>query len=95
MPLGRGEWRHWTMDRNAWLALLYLVIFGSCLAYAAYLWLVARVAPARLATYAYVNPAVAVLLGWLVLDERLNTPQLLGTLLILGSVIAVNLPRRR
>lgn len=93
--LARGEASYWTGERNALLALAYLILFGSCLAYAAYFWLVGQVAPARLATYAYVNPTVAVLLGWLLLGERLDGPQLVGSALILTSVLAVNLPSRR
>src|SRR3546814_7560681 len=61
----------------------YTTLFRS-----AYFWLVHQVTPSQLGTYAYVNPAVAVVLGWLVLDEHLSTMQVGGTLIILLSVIA-------
>ena len=77
------------------LALGYLIVFGSCIAYAAYVWLVHQVTPALLGTYAYVNPAVAVLLGWLVLDETLTQPQVIGTLIILIAVVTVTLASSR
>lgn len=71
--------------------LLYLTVFGSCLAYATYIWLIHQATPARLATIAYVNPAVATALGWWLLDEALNTVQIAGmTVIILGvAMVAV------
>ena len=80
---------------EALAALAYLVVFGSCLAYGAYLWLVHEVPPARLGTYAYVNPAIAVVLGWWLLDEKLNEAQVLGTIIILGSVLLVTWASRK
>lgn len=79
----------------AWAALIYLAVLGSCLAYGAYYWLVHEVTPAQLGTYAYVNPAVAVLLGWWVLDEHMHWSQWLGTLIVLGSVLLVTVDARR
>ena len=67
----------------------YLTIFGSCLAYGSYMWLIHHTTPARLATVAYVNPAVATVLGWWILDETLQGPQLLGMGVILIGVITV------
>lgn len=84
---------HWTAD-GFW-ALLYLIVFGSCLAYGAYFWLVQQVTPAVLGTYAYVNPAVAVVLGWALIDERLAATQWLGTAVILAGVVLVTLAARR
>lgn len=93
--LARGELPHWSWDGKALLALLYLTLFGSCLAYGAYYWLVHQVPPATLGTYAYVNPAVAVVLGWWLLDERLNGSQVLGTAIILAGVVIVTYAARR
>lgn len=87
--LALDELPRWRWDRDALAALLYLALFGSCLAYGAYAWLVHEVPPARLGTYAYVNPAVAVVLGWWLLDERLNDAQVLGTVIILAGVLLV------
>jgi drug/metabolite transporter (DMT)-like permease len=90
-----GEPARWHNDPTALAALAYLVVFGSCLAYGAYAWLVHEVPPARLGTYAYVNPAVAVVLGWWLLDEHLNQVQVLGTLIILGGVLLVTWASRK
>lgn len=87
-----GEAERWSWNREALLALAYLAVFGSCLAYAAYVWLLHEVSPAALGTYAYVNPAVAVVLGAWLLDETLNGAQLAGTAVILLGVILVSLP---
>jgi drug/metabolite transporter (DMT)-like permease len=95
---GSGEAARWTWNREALLALAYLVVFGSCLAYGAYVWLLHEVSPAALGTYAYVNPAVAVVLGAWLLDETLNGAQLAGMAVILLGVVLVSLPsaaRRR
>ncbi|HEY9545190.1 MAG TPA: EamA family transporter [Solimonas sp.] len=93
LSLGEAAQWHWTTSSTA--ALLYLAVFGSCVGYGAYFWLVHQVTPSQLGTYAYVNPAVAVVLGWLVLDEHLSTMQVGGTLIILLSVIAVTMASRR
>lgn len=95
LGIALGEPARWTWDRDALLALAYLVLFGSCLAYGAYFWLVHQVPPARLGTYAYVNPAVAVVLGWWLLDEHLNNTQALGTAIILAGVLLVTWAARK
>lgn len=81
---GRVEW---TVTGMA--GLLYLTVFGSCLAYGTYIWLIHHTTPARLGTIAYVNPAVATVLGWWILDERLVGLQFIGMLVILLGVIIV------
>jgi drug/metabolite transporter (DMT)-like permease len=90
-----GEPARWVWERDSLLALAYLIVFGSCIAYGAYFWLVYQVPPARLGTYAYVNPAVAVLLGWWLLDEHLSSTQGLGTVVILAGVVTVTLAARK
>jgi len=87
-----GEAGRWTWEGNALLALLYLMVFGSCLAYAAYVWLLHEVSPTALGTYAYVNPAVAVVLGGWLLGESLNRTQMAGMLVVLLGVLLVSLP---
>ena len=89
-----GETTRWVWDVPALLALVYLIVFGSCLAYAAYVWLLHEVSPSALGTYAYVNPVVAVLLGAAVLDETLNSFQIAGMLVVLLGVLLVSLPER-
>jgi drug/metabolite transporter (DMT)-like permease len=73
------------------LALSYLTLFGSLVAFSAFGWLVKATSTARLSTVAYVNPVVAVILGWALLDERLGTRAITGALLILAAVIAMTL----
>jgi drug/metabolite transporter (DMT)-like permease len=93
--VANGEPARWTWSREAFLALAWLVVFGSCLAYAAYVWLLHEVSPAALGTYAYVNPAVAVVLGAWLLDETLSGAQFAGMAVILLGVVLVSLPPRR
>jgi drug/metabolite transporter (DMT)-like permease len=69
--------------------LLYLTVFGSCIAYGSYIWLIRQTTPARLATIAYVNPAIATVLGWWLLDEALRGIQLAGMAVIIIGVALV------
>ncbi len=84
-----GELPRWQWTLNGLAALAYLTLFGSCLAYGTYVWLIQQTTPARLGTIAYVNPLVAVALGWLVLDEALTGLRLAGALVILAAVTLV------
>ncbi len=78
----------------SWLSLLYLTIFGSMLAFSAFNWLVTVTTPAQLSTSAYVNPVVAVVLGFLVLGETLSAPSLAGAAFIICAVVVmVTAPR--
>jgi drug/metabolite transporter (DMT)-like permease len=92
-----GEWNDLdiaTVSRRSALALIYLTVIGSS-AFVAYVWLL-RVAPTPLvATYAYVNPLVAVLLGYFIAREPMALRTLLAAALIIGSVALVSLPQRR
>ena len=90
-----GEAGRWSWEGHALFALLYLIVFGSCLAYAAYVWLLHEVSPTALGTYAYVNPAVAVLLGGWLLGESLSHYQAAGMLVVLLGVLLVSLPVRK
>jgi drug/metabolite transporter (DMT)-like permease len=71
------------------LALLYLVIFGSLLGFTAFVWLLARMPATRVSSHAYVNPVVAVALGYFVAGEAITTKMLIGTALVLASVILI------
>ncbi|MGI8703751.1 MAG: EamA family transporter, partial [Candidatus Limnocylindrales bacterium] len=71
------------------LSLLYLVFFGSLLAYTAYTWLLQNAPISQVATYAYVNPIVAVVLGWAILAEEITPVMLAGAVLIVASVAVV------
>jgi drug/metabolite transporter (DMT)-like permease len=79
---------HWTT--HALSAIAYLVVFGSWLGYSAYIYLLEHVPTPKVATYAYVNPIVAVFLGWLILREQVDLFMLAGTVIIIASVALVN-----
>jgi drug/metabolite transporter (DMT)-like permease len=70
-------------------AMLYLVVFGSWVGYTAYIWLLGHVPTSKVSTYAYVNPVVAVFLGWLVLHERVSAYILAGSAIVVASVALV------
>src|SRR6266481_2081517 len=70
-------------------AVLYLVVCGSWIGYTAYIWLLAHVPTSKVSTYAYVNPVVAVFLGWLVLHERVDRFIVMGSVIVVLSVILV------
>ena len=72
------------------LALIYLITLGSMVAYIAYIWLLSIRPPSLVGTYAYVNPVVAVFLGWLMLGEVISTQQVIALSVILAGVILVN-----
>ncbi|MEP6642992.1 MAG: EamA family transporter [Acidobacteriaceae bacterium] len=71
-------------------AIAYLVVCGSWIGYTAYVWLLGNVPTSKVSTYAYVNPVVAVFLGWLVLHERVDSFMLAGTAVVVASVILVS-----
>jgi drug/metabolite transporter (DMT)-like permease len=78
---------------QSWLAIAYLVIFGSIAAFSAYIWLLQVRPAAQVSIHAYVNPVIAVLLGVCFASESISGWQLLGLFIILFSVLLVNLPR--
>jgi drug/metabolite transporter (DMT)-like permease len=87
-----GEWQRFDVSRisaNSWYGLAYLIVFGSLLGFTAYSWLLKNAAPAMVATYAYVNPIVAVILGWLVAGETFTGQTLIGAGVIVGSVVLI------
>jgi drug/metabolite transporter (DMT)-like permease len=71
------------------LALAYLIVFGSWVAYTAYAWLLQNAPISKVSTYAYVNPVVAIFLGWLILDEVVTSTTLVGAAIIVASVALV------
>lgn len=85
-----------TVSRGAWLALAYLVVAGSILGFTAYLWLLHHESPTRVGTYAYVNPVVAVLIGYFFGGEALGPRTVLGAACVLVSVVVITTaPRSR
>ncbi len=77
------------VSRNAWVALVYLIVAGSIVAFTAYVWLIHHESPTKVGTYAYVNPVVAVALGYFFGGEAIGPRTLLGTLLVLVSVVVI------
>jgi drug/metabolite transporter (DMT)-like permease len=77
------------VSSRAWLALAYLIVAGSIIGFTAYVWLIHHESPTKVGTYAYVNPVVAVLVGYFLGGEALGARTLLGTLLVLVSVIVI------
>ncbi|HUN90183.1 MAG TPA: EamA family transporter [Terriglobales bacterium] len=85
--LGEYPHAHWTPQAIG--AVAYLIVFGSWVGFSAYIWLLQHVSMSKVATYAYVNPVVAVILGWFFLHERVDVYLLAGTLVIVSSVALV------
>lgn len=77
----------WT-SRGTW-AVVYLLTCGSWIGFTAYIWLLEHVPTPKVATYAYVNPVVAIYFGWLLLDEKIDVFMLVGTLVIVAAVVLV------
>jgi drug/metabolite transporter (DMT)-like permease len=87
-----GEFRGFRVQAvslKAWLALAYLIVAGSIIAFTAYVWLIHHESPTKVGTYAYVNPVVAVLLGYFLGGEGLSLRTIVGTMLVLVSVVAI------
>jgi drug/metabolite transporter (DMT)-like permease len=87
-----GEFRGFrpsTVSNEAWFALLYLIVAGSIIGFTAYVWLIHHESPTRVGTYAYVNPVVAVLLGYFLGGEALGPRTVLGTLFVLIGVVVI------
>jgi drug/metabolite transporter (DMT)-like permease len=93
-----GEFRGFhpgTVSRAAWLALLYAIVAGSIVGFTAYVWLIHHESPTKVGTYAYVNPVVAVLVGYWFGGESLGGRTILGTLFVLVSVLIITTTQTR
>ncbi|NOT48719.1 MAG: EamA family transporter [Acidobacteria bacterium] len=88
----RGEWSRFdpaAVSSNSVYALLYLIVFGSLIGFTAYSWLLKNAQPSMVATYAYVNPVIAVFLGWSIAGESLSAQMLIGAFIIVVSVALI------
>jgi len=85
-----GELTEWRWSKTGLIAMGYLTLLSSCLAYTAFAWLAKNTTPAMAGTYSYVNPAIAAVLGWWILDEQLGLHQLIGMAVILAGVALVS-----
>jgi drug/metabolite transporter (DMT)-like permease len=96
MGISQGEWSRLSLERISFVslsALFYLIAFGTILAYSAYVWLLKVSTPAKVGTYAYFNPLVAIFLGAALVDEPITTLMLVGTGCILLSLLLINQPK--
>ena len=87
-----GEFRSFhpaAVSRGAWVALAYLVVAGSIIGFTAYVWLLSHESPTKVGTYAYVNPVVAVVLGYFLGGETLGLRTVVGTVCVLVSVVLI------
>jgi drug/metabolite transporter (DMT)-like permease len=96
LSAGVGEFGRWNVAGTrlpAWAALAYLAVFGSVFGFGAYLFLLRRVAPSVVATYAFVNPVVAMALGWAVGGESLTPRTLVAAAVVLAAVVTITTAR--
>jgi drug/metabolite transporter (DMT)-like permease len=95
--IATGELAKFTVagvSQASWIGWAYLVTFGSLVGFTAYIFLLKAVSPAKAATYADVNPVVAVILGWLIAHEPINRSMILGATIILGAVAMISVNHR-
>jgi len=88
-----GEARHFSfaaITSRGWVALAYLILFGSVITFTAYNWLLEHYSPTIVATHTYINPIVAVLLGWFLAGEPITAAILLATAMVVAAVFLVN-----
>jgi drug/metabolite transporter (DMT)-like permease len=93
-----GEWSRFSpalVSGRSLLAVAYLVIFGSLVAFTAYIWLLRVASPTLVSTYAFVNPVVAVFLGWLLAGEEVGARTLVSAAVIVGAVLLITVGESR
>jgi drug/metabolite transporter (DMT)-like permease len=88
--LASQELPRWHWSTLGALALVFQILLASCIGHTCYAWLARRVSPSQLGTYAYVNPVIATLLGWLLLGERLVAVQVAGMVIALSGVALIS-----
>jgi drug/metabolite transporter (DMT)-like permease len=92
LSLSTGEWARFSpahVSARSWAALLYLLVFGSLLGFTVYMWLLRTASPALVSTYAFVNPAVAIFLGWALAAEPVTLRTLLAAAVIVWAVVLI------
>jgi len=93
-----GEFRGFHLQAvsvKAWLALAYLIVAGSIVGFTAYVWLLHHESPTKVGTYAYVNPIVAVIVGYLLGGESIGPRTIVGTLLVLASILVITITPKK
>jgi drug/metabolite transporter (DMT)-like permease len=84
-----------SISKESWLGLVYLIVFGSWIGFTAYTWLLRSAPTPLVSTYAYVNPIVAVFLGYFIAEEPLTFRILIATVLVVGSVALITITQQR
>jgi drug/metabolite transporter (DMT)-like permease len=90
----KGDFSHVYFRTDTLIAFLYLIIFGALLAYVCYIYALSKLPSSQVAIYAYINPVIAVWLGWLILNERVTSTTLVATAVILCGVWMVRSERK-
>lgn len=94
----RGELTHIDLAAisvRSWAAFVYLIGFGSLVGFSTFVWLMRHSTPARVSTYAYVNPVVAVFLGWAVLNEPVATRTIVASIVIIAAVVIITMEKNK
>ncbi|MBK0379850.1 EamA family transporter [Mucilaginibacter segetis] len=98
IALCKGEYTEFSLKNiglDAWGGLVFLIVMGSLVAYISFVWLISIKPPAIVSTHTYVNPVVAVVLGWLLMHENVNRAQVISLFIILLGILLVNIPGYR
>lgn len=96
LVLGEGKGLHLSgISTLSWAAFAYLIVAGSLVAFPVYVWLLEHSTPAKVSTYAYVNPVVALVLGWAILGEPMNLRMALATVIIIGAVAIITVGKAK
>lgn len=96
LVLGETEQWNWNaISLESWLAWTYLLVAGSLVAFTTFIWLMKHCTATTVSTYAYVNPIVAVLLGWWILSEEIDARVLLAAAIIIGAVAIITISKQR
>jgi drug/metabolite transporter (DMT)-like permease len=82
------------VSTKSWLSLLYLIVFGSIVGFTAYVYMLKSASPTRVSTYAYVNPVVAVFLGWALAGEAVTSQTIMASAVILCAVWLITRPSK-
>lgn len=93
IAFAQGEWNNFSLSSvpaTAWLGLIFLIVFGSLLAYVSYIWLLSVQPAALVSTHTYINPIVTVIAGWVISNQVINHNQFYGLFIILFGVLLTN-----
>lgn len=88
-----GEFKRFALNPFGVAALIYLIIFGSIVGYGSFIYALSKLPASKVSMYAYINPVIAVVLGWLILGERMDGWMITGTIVVLAGVVVVNSER--